>query len=125
MKACMACSESGDKSSTMWVMAPSTTPTTTPASSKRSVCCTPRANTSVSITANTAPTKAAPVKPKRTKNSVANGLPPNNANATATPNEAPEALPSKYGSANGLRNNPCANAPANPSKAPAAQGVSV
>ena len=36
-------------------------PTITPASSRRSVCCTPRARPSVSSTASTAPTKAAPV----------------------------------------------------------------
>ena len=107
------------------LIAPNTTPTTTPANNKRKVCCTPRAKASVKKTATTAPINAAPVSPNRTTHSVANGLTPNTANATATPSEAPEALPSKNGSASGLRNNPCATAPAKPSKAPANQAPKV
>ena len=38
-----------------------------------------------------------------------------------TPSAAPEAVPSRYGSARGLRNTPCAIPPARPSKAPANQ----
>ena len=141
MKACMACSDSGENSSTRCVMAPSTTPTTTPASSRRSVCCTPRESSSVSSTANTAPRKAAPVRPRRTQALLENTLtapppfimlapsmpapPPIAASASATPSEAPEALPSKNGSASGLRNRPCATAPARPSKAPAPQAPRV
>ena len=122
MNACMACSDSGENSSTRCVMAPSTTPTTTPASSRRSVCCTPRESSSVSSTASTAPANAAPVSPRRTQTLLENTLtaiplfimlapsmppaPPMAARAMATPSEAPEALPSRKGSASGLRNRP-------------------
>ena len=115
MKACMACSESGVKSNTRCVVAPSTTPTTTPASNRRSVWPTPRLSSKVSNTAATAPTKAAPVRPMRTHTLLENTLtatapfimlpvlpppnmpapPPSAARAKATPKEAPEALPSK------------------------------
>jgi hypothetical protein len=44
---------------------------------------------------------------------------------SATPKLAPDALPSKYGSANGFLNKPWAKAPANPSKAPAKQAPKV
>jgi hypothetical protein len=43
----------------------------------------------------------------------------------ATPKLAPEALPNKYGSANGFLNSPWANAPAKPNKAPAKQAPKV
>ena len=141
MKACMACKESGENNNTICVKAPSTTPTTTPASNKRSVCCTPLANSKVNKTAKTAPPNAAPVKPSRTQTLLEKTLtatplfimlpkpnmppPPSAASASATPNEAPEALPNKNGSAKGLRNKPCATAPASPSKAPAAQAPRV
>ena len=105
----MACSESGDTSKISEVHAPSTTPTTTPASSRRSVCCTPRANASVSSTANTAPAKAAPVSPRRTSQwleytdtamaalapPTMPAPPPISASTVATPSDAPEALPSR------------------------------
>ena len=105
--------------------APSTTPTITPASSSRSVCCAPRASASVSSTAATAPRKAAPVRPSRTTHCVACAEKPKKVSARATPRPAPEALPSRYGSASGLRNRPCATAPANPSSAPAHHAPSV
>ena len=107
----MAWSESGENSSTSEVTAPSTTPTMTPASNRRSVCCTPRAKDRVSITASTAPAKAAPVRPRRTQTLLENTLAatlaslttlepsmpalPMLASASATPSDAPEALPSK------------------------------
>ena len=47
------------------------------------------------------------------------------AKASATASAAPEALPSRNGSASGLRNSPCATAPASPSSAPASQAPSV
>ena len=118
MKPCMACSTCGCSSEINDVTAPSTTPTTTPANNRRSVCCTPRASSSVSTTASTAPTKAAPVRPKPSQAVMAQALPPHKLKYTPTPSDAPEALPSKYGSASGLRNRPCATAPARPSKAP-------
>jgi len=105
------------------------------------VCCTPLANNKVNKTAKTAPAKAAPVKPSRTQTLLENTLTatplfimlpkpsmpplPSAANASATPKEAPEALPNKNGSASGLRNKPCATAPASPSRAPAAHAPSV
>ena len=95
MKACIACKDSGTSSVISEANAPSTTPTITPASSRRRVCCTPRASSSVSSTAATAPAKAAPVRPRRCSHSVANGLTPNSASTTATPRVAPEALPSR------------------------------
>ena len=112
MKACMACRESGENSSTSCVMAPSTTPTTTPASSRRKVWPTPRESTRVSSTATTAPMKAAPVRPSRTQALLENTLtatplfimlpppsmpaaPPSAASASATPSAAPEALPNR------------------------------
>ena len=125
MKACIACMMSGVSSKISDVTAPNTTPTTTPASSRRSVCCTPLASASVSSTAATAPTNAAPVNPSLASHCVANGDTPNSAIASATPSDAPEALPSKYGSASGLRNSPCATAPAKPSNAPASQAPTV
>ena len=141
MKACIACKESGVNKSTKCVMAPSTTPTTTPASKRRSVCCTPCESASVSSTASTAPANAAPVSPRRTNTLPENTLtvallfimvppsmpapPPIAASASATPSDAPEALPSKYGSASGLRNSPCATAPASPNSAPATHAPSV
>ena len=119
---CMACKDSGENNKTNWVAAPKTTPTTTPASNKRKVCCTPRDKTRVSNTAKTAPTKAAPVNPRRTSKLPEYTLkvlpalimvppnmppaPPMASSASATPSAAPEALPSKYGSASGLRNKP-------------------
>ncbi|MNX33663.1 hypothetical protein D3C86_638930 [compost metagenome] len=105
--------------------APSTTPTITPASSSRRVCCTPRASVSVSSTAATAPTKAAPVSPRRITHCVLVTEPPNSISASATASDAPEALPSRYGSASGLRNRPCATAPASPSSAPASHAPRV
>ena len=95
MKPCMACKVSGEAMVTRSRPAPSTTPTITPASSRRSVCCTPLASVSVSTTPSTAPAKAAPVRPRRTSHCVANGEVPNKASAKATPSAAPEALPSK------------------------------
>ena len=120
LKPCMDGMMSGAASVMRSLTAPSTTPTITPASSSRRVCCTPRASCSVSSTANTAPTKAAPVRPSLASHTVA-GATPNKARAEATPSDAPEALPSRNGSASGLRNSPCATAPARPSKAPASQ----
>ena len=64
-KDCMAGNNCGCVALSNEVNAPSTTPTTTPASNKRKVCCTPRANSKVSNTAPQAPAKAAPVKPRR------------------------------------------------------------
>ena len=65
------------------------------ASSRRSVCCTPLASSSVSSTAATAPTKAAPVSPMRANALVASGDTPNSIIASATPSDAPDALPSR------------------------------
>ena len=95
MKDCIARMMSGEASMMSSFTAPSTTPTTTPASSRRKVCCRPRASSRVSTTAAKAPTKAAPVRPMRTPQAVAAGDRPNRASTTATPSEAPEALPSK------------------------------
>ena len=95
MNDCMACMMSGVSSKISDVVAPSTTPTTTPASSRRSVCCTPLASSKVSSTAATAPMKAAPVSPMRANALVASGDTPNSIIASATPSDAPEALPSK------------------------------
>ena len=95
VKACMACRMSGEDSSTRSRSEPSTTPTITPASSRRSVCCTPRAKTSVSTTAPAAPRKAMPVMPMRASHCAAIGDTPNKAMATAPPSAAPEALPSR------------------------------
>ena len=119
-KPCMPCNTSGRNKVMRDDTAPSTTPTITPANNKRKLCCTPRANTSVSTTANTAPPNAMPVSPTCSHNPVAT-LGPNSANPSATPSDAPEALPNKYGSAKGLRNKPCASAPASPNKAPPTQ----
>ena len=63
-------------------------------------------STSVSSTAVTAPTNAAPVNPSLTNHCVAKGEMPKLTKRIATPNEAPEALPSKKGSASGLRKSP-------------------
>ena len=95
MNACMACMISGASIMISELIAPSTTPTITPASNRRKVCCTPRASSSVSSTAATAPAKAAPVRPRRTNHCAANGDTPNKTSASATPSEAPEALPSR------------------------------
>ena len=114
IKACMACNESGDISNTRCVIAPNTTPTTTPANNSRSVWPTPLDSDNVNNTANKAPQKAAPVKPTRihrllektltTKlallpsDSALPNMPaplPITANAMATPIDAPDALPSK------------------------------
>ena len=104
--------------------APNTTPTTTPANNKRSVCCTPHDKTKDKATANHAPMKAMPVMPMRmNQGDILSWL--SNTMPMATPKLAPDALPNKYGSANGFRNKPCANAPANPSKAPAKQAPRV
>jgi hypothetical protein len=91
------------------------------------------ASSKVSNTANQAPTNAQPVRPKRQAHCAAieasadHCKPPHKPSikAIVTPNVAPDALPSKYGSAKGLRNKPCAKAPAKPSKAPANQAPKV
>ena len=93
------------------------------ASSKRTVCAVPRASVSVSDTPPSAPRKAAPIRPRRdTASAVARPMacpvsaqPPS---TSTTPSDAPEAEPSRYGSASGLRNSPCAMAPASPNSAP-------
>ncbi len=121
----MDCKNSGRASINSSLAAPRTTPTMTPASSRRSVCCTPLASSSVNNTPATAPAKAPKVTPSFAINSVASGDTPNNTRLRATPSEAPEALPNRYGSASGLRNRPWATAPAKPSKAPATQAPSV
>jgi hypothetical protein len=132
---CITCIAWGDNKTINEVAAPSTTPTTTPDNNKRSELDTPRANVKVNNTAKMAPQKADPVKPNRINQSEEKILPAPTerimlasiatcvipVTKAATPNEAPLADPNKYGSANGLRNKPCATAPANPSNAPAAQ----
>ncbi|MPN12665.1 hypothetical protein SDC9_159984 [bioreactor metagenome] len=57
--------------------------------------------------------------PMRASSPADTGATPSHAMASAPPSVAPDALPSRYGSASGLRNSPCATAPASPSKAPA------
>ncbi len=63
--------------------------------------------------------------PQRMAQPAAKGEMPKAARARATASVAPEALPSKNGSAKGLRNSPWAMAPASPSKAPAAKAPRV
>ena len=94
-KPCIACKSCGCISKISELAAPSTTPTTTPASSRRSVCCTPRASTKVKNTAPVAPAKAAPVKPSWASHSSEAGDTPKSVSATHTPSDAPAALPSK------------------------------
>ena len=119
MKPCMACKTWGCNKLSQLLRAPSTTPTITPASKSRKVCCTPRDRATVSSTAPKAPTKAAPVGPS---GDCASDAPaPTRLSQIHTASVAPEALPSKKGSASGLRNSPCARAPARPNRAPASQ----
>ena len=95
MNDCIACMMSGTNNKIKELTAPSTTPTTTPANSKRKVCCTPCANSSVKSTASKAPTKAAPESPSSASHCVASGDTPHQAMARATPSDAPDALPNR------------------------------
>ena len=129
-KACLPRKASGAALVTRSLTADSTTPTTTPASSSRVVCCAPRAKVSVSSTPSSAPANAALTRPMRAMASavarlIAWPLSALAASTSTTPSDAPEAEPSRYGSASGLRNRPCATAPASPSSAPVSQAPNV
>ena len=100
MKACRPRKASGHATVTRSLSAPSITPTTTPASSRRRVCIAPLASTSVSDTPASAPTKAAPTTLTcSTQAAVATpmAVPPAAAAASTstTPRLAPAALPSR------------------------------
>ena len=74
--------------------------------------------------------KAAATRPTRDSMPAAGGPRPcapsvPAASTATTASDAPEAEPSRKGSASGLRNRPCASAPASPSKAPVSQAPSV
>mmetsp|Transcript_26229 Transcript_26229/g.61994 ORF Transcript_26229/g.61994 Transcript_26229/m.61994 type:complete len:225 (-) Transcript_26229:3178-3852(-) len=94
-KACIARSVSGTCSVVRLVSAFSTTPTTTPASSRRRVCSTPRASSSVRPTPTRVPMKATPVSPTAASSDALGLATPVSASATATASSAPEALPSR------------------------------
>ena len=79
----------------------------------------------VKETASIAPKKAAPLSPSLNNQDEPSSVDPNAVIMKATPSDAPEALPSKYGSARGFLNSPCASAPDKPSSAPASQAPRV
>ena len=100
MKACLPRKASGEATVMRSLNAPSNTPTTTPASSRRRVCTAPRASVRVMATPINAPRKATVTSPTRSSQTTVDRLmvePPRAAAASTstTPRPAPAALPNR------------------------------